>query len=291
MGACDNALSLTRMIYSVQNSLTLDNKGFSVSKKWLVLGSCRVVNTIAYTGNDAVVLNDRDLWFTHYPDEHMQKILHLSGEHSIPKEHKELFVRFEQQNHYSSHSKLRVGDSIETGKAVLQDSDSNGALNVAIELPTLRYIKVPTDDGLFWGHITNIDLIRNSPFNQSGGFYTDEAFLDALNKLEQAVTGMVSSSGLANSVNFIYVPHNPFIELKEGGWGLSTERAHIFELIRQHCSKTSQESKLQVYRCALDVKSMIEENGGVDFMLSGQNHYSREGHKVAYKYLNELALI
>lgn len=262
-----------------------------MTKKWLLLGSCRVVNTIACVVDDAVTLNNKDLWFTHYPDEHIQKISHLSGVRSIPREHKELFVRFEQQDHYGSHSNLRVGESIESGKAELQNCDSKGVLNVAVELPTLRYIKVPTDNGEFWGHITNIDLIRNSPFNQTGGLYTDESFLESLNTLESTVTDMVSSSGLAESVNFIYVPHNPFLEMKEVGWGLSNERTHIFELIKKHCSMVPHANKLPVHRCSLDVKSMIEDNGGVDVMLSDQNHYSIQGHKVAYKYLNELALI
>lgn len=261
-----------------------------MNKKWLVLGSCRVVNTIAYEVNDAVTLNNKDLWFTHYPDEHIQKILHLFGVRSIPTEHKELFVRFEQQNHYGSHSQLRVGDSIESHRVELQECDSGGTLNVAVELPTLRYIKVPTDDGVFWGHITNIDLIRNSHFNQVGGLYTDNDFIETLNKFEKTVIDLIFSSKMADRINFIYVPHSPYLELKEGGWGISTERTHVFDLIKQHCARDIEPAQLPVLRCSLDVKCMIEENGGVEFMMEDQNHYSTPGRKVAFKYLNALAI-
>lgn len=259
-------------------------------KKYLVLGSCRVVNTIAYEIGNNIILNKKDLWFTHYPHEHIQKIKHLFGVSSIPREHKELFVRYEQQNHYGSHTQLRVGDSIESGVVEFQNNGHSGTLNVIVELPTSRYIKVPIESRVLWGHITNIDLIRNSPFNQVGGFYTDEEFLKIMNEFERVVMDSVSSSEVAEAVNFIYVPHNPFIELKESGWGISDERVHIFDMIRQHCSKNVLATKLPMTRCSLDVKTMIEENGGVEYMLEDQNHYSTQGRKVAFKYLDELAL-
>lgn len=34
---------------------------------------------------------------------------------------------------------------------------------------------------------------------------------------------------------------------------------------------------------------MIEENGGVEYMLKDQHHYSFQGRKVAFKYMDELA--
>lgn len=215
----------------------------------------------------------------------------MFGVRSIPSEHKELFVRFEQQNHYSAHTQLRVGDSIDSGRVELQSHSGYGTLNVVVELPTNRYIKVPTNDGVFWGHITNVDLIRNSQFHQVGGFYTDEEFLETLNNFENIVIDLVSLSGVAGAVNFIYVPHNPFIELKEGDWGISGERIHIFDLIRQHCSKNTLKTKLPLHRCSLNVKAMIEENGGVEYMLEDQNHYSTQGRKVAFMHLNELAIL
>ncbi|MGE6163502.1 hypothetical protein [Aeromonas sp. R5-1] len=261
-----------------------------MTKTWILLGSCRVVNTIAHYINNDIVLNIKDLWFTHYPHEHIQKINHLFGVRSIPREHKELFVRFEQQNHYESHSQFRVGDSIDSGKVEFQSHSGTGTINVAVELPTNRYIKVPTNDGVFWGHITNLELIRNSPFNQVGGNYTDEDFLETLNDFEQILIDLVSSSGLAEAVNFIYVPHNPFIELKEGSWGISGERVRIFDLIRQHCAENTLPTKLPMHRCSLDVKTMIDENGGVKYMLEDQNHYTTHGRKVAFKHLNELAI-
>ncbi|MFZ2268079.1 MAG: hypothetical protein WAV95_10945 [Azonexus sp.] len=259
-------------------------------KKYLVLGSCRVVNTIAYEIGDNILLNKKDLWFTHYSHEHIQKIKHLFGASSIPSEHKELFVRYEQQNHYGSYTQLRVGDSIESGTVELQNNGHYGTLNVAVEFPTNRYIKVPINGIVLWGHTSNIDLIRNSPFNQVGGSYTDEEFLELMNEFEQVVIDSVSSSKVAKAVNFIYVPHNPFIELKEGGWGISDQRVHIFDLIRRHCSKNVQATGLPMTRCSLDIKTMIEENGGVECMLEDQNHYSTQGRKIAFKYLDELAL-
>lgn len=210
---------------------------------------------------------------------------------SIPREHKELFVRLEQQNHYRSNTQLRVGDSIDSGKVELQTHSDYGTLNVVVELPTTRYIKILTNTGVLWGHINSIDPIRNSPFKQVGGNYTDENFLEILDNFEKIVIDLVSSSGLAEAVNFIYVPHNPFIELKEGGWGISDERVRIFDLIRQHCSKNTPSTKLSMHRCSLDVKTMIEENGGVELILEDQNHYSTQGRKVAFKYLNELAIL
>lgn len=68
-------------------------------KKYLVLGSCRVVNTIAYEIGKNVLLNRNDLWFTHYIQEHIQKIKHLFGRQSLPEAQKELFVRYEQNAH------------------------------------------------------------------------------------------------------------------------------------------------------------------------------------------------
>jgi hypothetical protein len=261
-----------------------------MTKTWLVLGSCRVVNTIAYEIGDDIILNKKDLWFTHYPHEHIQKINHLFGETSIPKEHKELVIRFEQQNHYWSHPQLRVGDSIDNGRVELQASSQYGTLNLVVELPTIRYIKIPTDTGVLWGHITNIDLIRESKFNQVGGGYSDEAFLETLNDFENIAIDLVSSSRVAKAINFIYVPHTPFIKLKEGGWGISGERAHIFDMIRQHCSKKTQSTEFPMHRCSLDVKTMIQDNGGVEYMLEDQNHYSTQGRKIAFKCLNELAM-
>lgn len=262
-----------------------------MNKYWLVLGSCRVVNTIAYELGDDILLNHKDLWFTHYPHEHIQKINHLFEVCSIPREYKELFVRFEQQTHYEPHTQLRVGDSINTGEVELHTHNDNRTLNVVVELPTTRYIKVPTKYGVFWGHITNVEFIRNSPFNQVGGNYTDEAFLEILNDFEQIVLKQLSSTDIAKAVNFIYVPHTPFIEMKDGSWCISGERAHIFNLIQQHCSGNTQSVNIPMHRCSLDVKAMIEENGGVDYMLEDQNHYSTSGRKVAFKYLNELAVL
>jgi hypothetical protein len=261
-----------------------------MAKNYLVLGSCRVVNTIAYEIGDNILLNQNDLWFTHYPDEHIQKIKHLFGQSLIPAEYKELFVRYEQQNHYEPSSQLRVGESVKSGKTELYTSDQCRILNVVIELSTIRYIKVPIGGKILWGHITNTDLIRSSPFNQVGGFYADEKFIEKLQEFEQVAIESVSSSKVAESVNFIYVPHNPFIELKEGGWGVSEQRIHIFNLINQHCSKISPVTCLPITRCLLDIKAMIEENGGVECMLEDQNHYSTQGRKIAYKYLDELAL-
>lgn len=190
-------------------------------------GSCHVVNTIVYELGDNILLNKKDLWFTHYPQEHIQKIKHLFGLSSIPSEHKELFVRYEQQDHYKSNIQLRVGDSIESGTVELQNNGHYGTLNVVVELPTIRYIKVPIEDQVLWGHMTNLDLIRNSPFNQVGGYCTDEEFLELLNEFEQVVLDSVSSSEVAEAVKFIYVPHNPFIELKDGGWGISDQRTYL----------------------------------------------------------------
>lgn len=287
----DHEISQLKSLYK-KNIPTIMNEGVSTeTKKWLVLGSCRVVNTIAYEVSNDVILNKNDLWFTHYPHEHIQKINHLFGVRSIPSEHKELFVRFEQQNHYDPHSLFRVGDSIDSGRVEFQPHSSSGALNVVVELPTSRYIKVPIKDEVFWGHITNIDLIRSSPFNQIGGFYSDDEFLDILAKFEQIVTDFVLSSNVADVVNFIYVPHSPFIELKDGGWAISDDRTHVFELISKHCETSVQSIKLPVYRCLLNVRSMIEKNGGVDLLMDDQNHYSALGQKVAFKCLSKLAII
>lgn len=262
-----------------------------MNKYWLVLGSCRVVNTIAYESGRDVILNTNDLWFTHYLHEHIQKINHLFGVRSIPNKYKELCVRFEQENHYIHHPHLRVGDSLHTGAVALQPHDDNGTLNVAVELPTARYIKIPTDLGTLWGHITNLELIRSAPVNQVGGHYTNEAFLENLINFEQVVIDQISSSGLAKAVNFIYVPHNPFIAIKDEGWKLSSGRMQGFNLIKQHCAASELHTNFPVQRCYLDVKAMIEQNGGVDFMLEDQNHYSTAGRKVAFNYLNELAII
>ncbi|WNY87439.1 hypothetical protein [Leclercia adecarboxylata] len=260
-------------------------------KKYIVLGSCRVVNIIATEiGDNVIVLNKNDLWFTHYPDEHIQKIKHLFGVGLIPNEHKDIFVRFEQQNQYGNYPQLRVGDSIDSGMAEFHNNVNSEVLNVAVELPTTRYIKVPINNEILWGHIMNLDRIRSSPFNQTGGNYTDEEFLRVLNDFEQVVINSVLSSEVAKAVNFIYVPHIPFIELKEGGWGMSNERVHIFDLIRQHCFNNADESSFPVTRCSLDIKVMIEENGGVDGMLTDQNHYTKQGQKVVFNYLNKLAL-
>ncbi|BDQ38465.1 hypothetical protein SYK_28250 [Pseudodesulfovibrio nedwellii] len=258
-------------------------------KRYLVLGSCRVVNTIAYGVGDKIILNKKDLWFTHYIQEHIQKIKHLFGHSSIPSEHKELFVRYEQQNHYGAHSTLRVGDSVNSGTVGLNNSCHFGTLNVVVELPTIRYIKVPVEGRILWGHMTNLDLIRNSPFNHVGGYSTDEEFLELLNEFEQVVIDSILSSAVGEAVNFIYVPHNPFIELKEGGWGISDQRVHISDLIRCHCAKNVRVTRIPVTRCMLYIRNMIEENGGVESMLKDQNHYSLQGRKVAFKYLDALA--
>ena len=259
-----------------------------MTKKFLVLGSCRVVNTIAYELGDNIILNEKDLWFTHYPQEHIQKVKHLFGVRSIPLEHKELFVRYEQQNHYTSHSQLRVGDSIGGTGVELKIEGKIDTLNVIVELPTIRYIKVPIDNEVFWGHSTNIDLIRNSEFNQVGGHCTDEEFLKLLKEFEQVLLDLVLSHEVAGTINFVYVPHNPFIEIKEGCWKLSEQRTHIFDLICKHCRDNISVTGLPMTRRSLDVRSMIEEHGGVDIMLEDQNHYSIKGRKVAFKYLDEL---
>lgn|GEM_PF-1138800 len=281
-------------VYKCQNNQTPPTTMNDIptdSKLWLILGSGRVVNTVVYEAGNDIILNQNDLWFTHYPHEHLQKIKHLFGVRSIPCEHKELFVRFEQQDHYKANSHFRVGESIGTGKAFLKTHGRVGTLNVAVELPTTRYIKIPTTDGVFWGHITNIELIRKSHFDQVGGFYTDKEFLKILNDFERVVLELVSSAGIAEAVNFIYVPHTPFIQQDEGDWSISEERKHIFDLILQHCSEPLHISTLPMYRCSLDVKSMIEENGGFEIMLKDQNHYSLHGHKVAYNYLKRLSML
>ncbi|MBZ3800643.1 glycosyltransferase family 2 protein [Leclercia adecarboxylata] len=279
--------------YKPQDQITNYTKMSSIStesKKWLVLGSCQVVNTIIFEANNDIILNQNDLWFTHYPHEHLQKINHLFGVRSIPRNHKELFVRFEQQNHYKTNTLFRVGDSIISGKADFKGHSSVGTLNVAVELSTIRYIKVPTMDGVFWGHITNIELIRSSPFEQVGGFYSDEDFLETLNNFEKQVIELVASYNIAETVNFIYVPKSPFIKQNEGDWAVSDDRMHIFDLINLHCSKPLLLANLPIYRTMLDVKSMIERNGGVEIMLEDQNHYSQKGYQVAYTHLNKLAM-
>ena len=254
-------------------------------KKFLLLGSCRLVNTISYEIGSNIILNKQDLWFTHYPDEHIQKVKHLFGINSIPFEHKEMFIRYEQQKHYNLDSGLRVADSIDEGKAQICNYNNTGTINIVVELPTTRYIKVNIEDELFWGHITSLDVIRNSSFKQSGGHYTDEQFLQSLNEFEELILDLVSSCKIAEDVRFIYVPNSPFIELKDQGWGISEKRVHIFNLIRKHCSKSVDLAN----RCYFDVKAMIEENGGPDKILKDQFHYTLKGRKTAFKYLEKLS--
>ena len=82
--------------------------------------------------------------------------------------------------------------------------------------------------------------------------------------------------------------HSPFIETKDKKWEISEQRAHIFELIQKHCINVVDDLKLPIKRNFLDVKAMIDDNGGVDAMLTDQNHYSLHGRKVAFKYLDAL---
>lgn len=257
-------------------------------KKYLVLGSCRVVNTIAYEIGKNVLLNRNDLWFTHYIQEHIQKIKHLFGRQSLPEAQKELFVRYEQNAHYSNHSTLKVGESLSTGNVELQSCEQHGALNVVVELPTIRYISIPMFGKRYWGHTSSLGLIRESEFNQAGGYSTDDEFLSLLNEFEAEVVTSLLGTEIAEAVNFVYVPHSPFIETKDKKWEISEQRAHIFELIKKHCLTAADDLKLPIKRNFLDVKAMIDDNGGVDTMLTDQNHYSLHGRKVAFKYLDAL---
>lgn len=139
-----------------------------MAKKFLLLGSCRVVNTIAYNIGDNILLNKKDLWFTHYLDEHIQKIKHLFKLSSIEYKYRELFVRYEQESHYNLTMDVGVGDSIKNGIVELQNDSFSGTLNVIVELPTTRYVKVSMGDKIMWGHMINLDFIRNSRFSQEG---------------------------------------------------------------------------------------------------------------------------
>lgn len=259
-----------------------------MQKKFLVLGSCRVVNTVAYEIGNDILLNRNDLWFTHYIQEHIQKIKHLFDVENIPIEHKELFVRYEQESHYPANSALSVGKSLKSGKVELQECKTDGALNVIVELPTIRYIAVPISGVMHWGHTSSLGLIRESQFNQSGGYSSASEFLDLLNQFESELLRCALSKKIAAKVNFVYVPHNPFIESANKNWTISEQRTHIFDLIIQHCSQEYAQNLLPFSRKFIDVKKMIEDNGGVDQMLTDQNHYSLHGRKVAYKYIADL---
>jgi len=259
-----------------------------MQKKFLVLGSCRVVNTIAYEIGNNILLNRNDLWFTHYIQEHIQKIKHLFGQQRLPEAQKDLFIRYEQAAHYTNHPTLKVGESLSTGAVQFQECKQKGALNIVVELPTIRFISIPMFGKHFWGHTSSLGLIRESEFNQVGGYSTDEEFLSLLHEFETEVITSLSTTAIADAINFVYVPHNPFIETKDKNWEINEQRAHIFELIRKHCHSIDKKYEQPVARRFLDVKAMINENGGVEAMLTDQNHYSLHGRKTAYKYLDEL---
>lgn len=264
-----------------------------MNKKYLVLGSCRVVNTVANEiNNNVTVINKNDLWFTHYIQEHIQKIKHLFNINPLPEKEKELFVRFEQKNHYKNKPELGVADSLINNKTKLCNDNSQGVLNVVVELPTTRYIKISYNDNILWGHSGSLKKIRESPFKLSSGLCDDADFIKLLAEFEQIILELALHKNLAESVNFIYVPHSPFIESEEGIWETSEQRAHISDLIRQYCLKenTDSISRLPVQRCFLNIGEMIQKNGGVRRMLKDQNHYSPVGRRIAYKYISELAL-
>ena len=259
-------------------------------KKFLVLGSCRVVNTIACNIGDNILVNQNDLWFTHYPQEHAQKVKHIFGVQRLPSEHTELLLRLEQQAHYKSFNDLHVAKSVQEGGSTLITGDASGTLNVVVELATLRFIRMQTDDGVLWGHTSSMGLIRKSKLEHEVARATDEQYIAELVEFERVVQKCVSQANVAESVNFVYVPHTPFIEHNEGGWIKAEPRAHIRTLIKQHCENPVPTGIMPVTRNSLDTESMIMEHGGIESMLKDQDHYTPHGRQTAFEHLSELTV-
>ena len=258
-------------------------------KKYLLLGSCRVVNTVAHETKDNII-NNNDLWFTHYPQEHIQKIKHIFGIEKISNnEDVALFIRKEQKSHYKNRQDLDVCKSVETGCLCINNKDNSGVLNVVTEIASIGYIRVPYKGKTMWGHTTNRVLIRASDFQQVEGKLSDEELLKQIDEFERIVVESVIEHKIASEVNFIYVPHSPFINVEGEGWIISEIRQRVYSLLFNAFISKGATLNLPITRTILDVKTMIENNGGIGRMLQDQNHYSPRGRKVAYKYIKELS--
>lgn len=253
--------------------MTLD-----LPKLYFPFGSCRVVNTIAIylDKSKSQLLNPRDLWFTHYIQEHIQKLNILFSDKApqILEKDRELVVRYQQKHHYSASLNYGIADSLGTKPAVY-DFPLATKVNIVVELATVRSIKIPIGSQFVWGHSTNLGIIRQSPYNQCGAFTGEDEVLRLLSTFESTAVECLERLGPFNSFNFMYVPPIPF-QADSDGWKLKPFRVALANMLNLHVASHVRDSCRDGYflrRSCLDIEKLITVNGGPTKCLQDADHF------------------
>lgn len=243
------------------------------------LGSCRVVNTVAINlcSKKHNLLNHKDLWFTHYMQEHIQKLdlLFSPSPPVIHPEDRELIVRYQQRNHYPASLSYGIAESL-VSPAINLATHAGNAVNIVLELATAKSIMILMNGQEVWGHSTNYDLISNSAYQHSVQFNDESELLDLLDQFETAIISLLSVRAAVGRLNFVYVPNIPFHQEQDGVWREMPYRIDLSAILKRHVT-INQSGELNqdcgYSRKFLDLAALIDQHGGPPACLRDSDHF------------------